>query len=575
MTTNKTGFFRSATAVLLALIMLLSVLPVSAETEAAVPDQSLILPEGVEEATLPVTKGSARPNGSTYNNDSAFSTYVKNALYSRTDSVLRSAASSVLGSRLNKEEKALYDALLKKIQSVANGKASSTHFKVSFSPKFTLKSVKNSKSVLNNKIRAMVINVTDALLGDGPCELYWFDKTEGWAWDYNIQYNRTHCWITNFSIDFYVAKEYSAHNTTRSTKINTSKAKSVQAAAANAKKIVKDNRGKSDVEKLRAYKNEICRLNEYNQAAGKLDSDIPYGNPWQLVWVFDGDPNTKVVCEGYSKAFQYLCELSSFSGDVTCLSMGGFIFDAYDGGPHMWNVVKMPDKKQYLVDVTWSDIGNTGSDYLFLTGCIGTIDVDFNYKTMHYDKAYVFITDSNNSLAAYCFDTDAPIYKASDRNLSPNAFNLLSDTTKASGKCGADAEWSLNKGVLKIQGNGKMANYKSGSPAPWKKYAGSIKKIVIGDSITEIGKYAFDGLKAATSVTIGEKVKKIGNYAFNGCKKLKAFTFKGDKLKTIGSNAFKGLPKKVTFNCPSKKLAAYKKLLLKKGAPKNASFKKK
>ncbi len=573
MTATKTGFFRSVTAILLALIMLLSVLPVSAETADQFPD----LPEDVQEVTLPISEGSARLNSSTYNNTSAFSTYVNNVMYSRTDSVARSAASSVLGSRLNKDEKVLYDALLKKIQSVADGKASSTRFKISFSPKFTRKSVKNSQAVLDEKIRTMISNVVYALLGDGPCEMYWFDQLSGWSWNYSTKVNKTHCWITNFQIELCVAKEYSASNTKGTIKVNTSKTKAARNAANNAKKIVQQNRGKSDAEKLRAYKNEICRLNDYNHAAAE-DSSIAYGNPWQLIWVFDGDPNTKVVCEGYSKAFQYLCELSSFSGDVSCMSMGGYIYaSSQSQGPHMWNVVKMPDNKRYLVDVTWCDEGDTGSDYLFLAGCIETFGCDFtppNYPRLHYDKAYVFDL-GNNRAAAYFFDTDVKIYKASDRNLSLSAFSFLSDTTKASGKCGADAEWSLNKGVLKIQGNGKMANYKSGSPAPWKQYAGSIKKIVIGDSITEIGKYAFDGLKAATTVTVGEKVKKIGNYAFKGCKKLKTFTFKGDKLKTIGSNAFKGLPKKVTFNCPAKKLDAYKKLLLKKGAPKNATFKKK
>ena len=30
----------------------------------------------------------------------------------------------------------------------------------------------------------------------------------------------------------------------------------------------------------------------------------------ELIWVFDGDSSTNVVCEGYAKAFQYLCDLS-------------------------------------------------------------------------------------------------------------------------------------------------------------------------------------------------------------------------------------------------------------------------
>ena len=103
--------------------------------------------------------------------------------------------------------------------------------------------------------------------------------------------------------------------------MKTSKAKAIQTAAKNAKEIVSANSKKSDSEKLKAYKNKICELTDYNWSA--VENNVAYGNPWQLVWVFDGDPNTKVVCEGYSKAFQYLWELSSFNGDITSMRMTG------------------------------------------------------------------------------------------------------------------------------------------------------------------------------------------------------------------------------------------------------------
>ena len=58
------------------------------------------------------------------------------------------------------------------------------------------------------------------------------------------------------------------------------------------------------------------------------------------------------VCEGYSKAFQYLCDLSSFKDKVECHSVSGVT-----SGPHMWNVVAMEDGYNYLVDVTNCDEG--------------------------------------------------------------------------------------------------------------------------------------------------------------------------------------------------------------------------
>ena len=72
--------------------------------------------------------------------------------------------------------------------------------------------------------------------------------------------------------------------------------------------------GRSDYEKLAAYCREICGLVSFDYAA--TANGVPYGDPWQLVNVFDGDPATNVVCEGYAKAFQYLCDLSEFKGDI-------------------------------------------------------------------------------------------------------------------------------------------------------------------------------------------------------------------------------------------------------------------
>ncbi len=557
MTRRNTGIFRSAATMLLALIFLLSVLPAAADTA---PVQN----------TKTGTAKTLSFSDFSYNNTDAFRTYINNSLYFKTVSVARASASSLLGSRLNKDEKTLYDALMNKIKDVAAGKASSTHFTLSFSPKFSLASVRNNTSAMaeyaDQKMQPMIVNVMYALMGDGPCEMYWFDKEKGIRWDYTgIDKTSSEFWVTGFWMDFFVAKEYSAANTLWSTKVDTSKGKAVQSAAANAKSIMRQNRGKTDTEKLRAYKNAICKLNDYNHAAAS-DNNTPYGNPWQLVWVFDGDPNTNVVCEGYAKAFQYLCDLSAFSRNISVLCMSGDLFSGNTLlGRHMWNVVTMPDGCRYLVDVTNCDTGASGaagSDTLFLAGYDSV-------KKTSYGKKYMY------GNIGYVFDREVPkLFTSQDQKLNNSDYDPASDRIKASGTCGKDAEWSLRNGVLKIGGTGMITNYNSSRPAPWKKYTDSIRKIIIGDSITRIGNYAFKGLKNAKAVTIGKKTTTIGQYAFNGCKALSSFTFKGTKLTTVGKNVFKGIPKKATFVCPSGKLSAYKKLLLKKGAPKTATFKK-
>ncbi len=76
----------------------------------------------------------------------------------------------------------------------------------------------------------------------------------------------------------------------------------------------------------------------------------------------------------------------------------------------------------------------------------------------------------------------------------------------------------------------------------------SLKKVVIGEYVTKIGKKAFENCKALQTVTFGENVKTIGESAFFQCVKLKTVKF-GAALKTIDTQAFWGCTglKKVTM----------------------------
>jgi len=61
--------------------------------------------------------------------------------------------------------------------------------------------------------------------------------------------------------------------------------------------------------------------------------------------------------------------------------------------------------------------------------------------------------------------------------------------------------------------------------------------IIIPDSVTGIGDYAFSNCTSLTSVTIGNGVKKIGNSAFEGCTKLTNVTI-GNGVTSIEQSAF-------------------------------------
>ncbi|MBP3854798.1 MAG: hypothetical protein IK990_04165, partial [Ruminiclostridium sp.] len=69
------------------------------------------------------------------------------------------------------------------------------------------------------------------------------------------------------------------------------------------------------------------------------------------------------VCEGYSKAFKYLCDNSSWSSSVNCYLVTGKL----SSEDHMWNIVTI-GSDAYLVDVTNSDGLPSGSTPLFLRG---------------------------------------------------------------------------------------------------------------------------------------------------------------------------------------------------------------
>ena len=108
-------------------------------------------------------------------------------------------------------------------------------------------------------------------------------------------------------------------------------------------------------------------------AAGNWTGDV---NPWTLVNVFDMDPDTNVVCEGYAEAYEYLCDLSDFDGDVECYSVSG--------ADHKWNIVRI-NGKSYLTDLTNGDKGSTADrKNTFLNGGKGSVEKGYTIGGFHY-----------------------------------------------------------------------------------------------------------------------------------------------------------------------------------------------
>ena len=123
------------------------------------------------------------------------------------------------------------------------------------------------------------------------------------------------------------------------------------------------------------------------------------------------------------------------------------------------------------------------------------------------------------------------------------ALCLCANAETYSGTCGAsDADsvsWSLDTatGTLAISGTGAMINGTSIKDVPWYSYRGDITTVTIGDGVTSICTWAFDGCKSLATITIPNSVTSIGNFAFSGCTSLTSITIPGS-VTSIGNQAF-------------------------------------
>ncbi|MBQ6122874.1 MAG: Ig-like domain-containing protein [Clostridia bacterium] len=331
-----------------------------------------------------------------YDSDALFAGYVDMVFYGK-DTLGIQPNNGFLGDRLTGVVGKVYDYLYQETYKVAIGERSYTRFVIP-------DSIITDQEDLDLAVSSFW-DIVHSLLYDHPYTLYWCDKTR-------IQGNYDD---TTLEFDFPVAEEFAkSDNVTDAEKI-----KSIETAHSNAKKVIKLYEDVPDYHKLLSYRDFICSSVDYNYEAAE-DEDTPYGNPWQMIWVFDADPTTNVVCEGYSKAFQYLCAKTKFNGAIQSYMIGGKAEANGSGGPHMWNIITMEDGKNYHVDVTWYDQGFTGG---FLTGA-----------TSQSNTAYVVADE-----ATYYFDdVILELYPAKKLKLSSTDY---------------DPEWSMPKEITIKQGD--------------------------------------------------------------------------------------------------------------------------
>ena len=366
------------------------------EPEQEQAEEELVPEEAAEEITVPSSTEYGTVDADAGTNDELLQMYIDKQL--NLDVGQEEATAQGMGDALTGNNLIVYNILKSKVEQVAAGEITSTEFSITLADlglsgkQWTASELGVDAIVVNNEIadeateaakNLININVPDIisrLLVDCPYDLYWFDKTKGYSWKFftpAARYSNGEWFyylVDDYSITMIVATEYA--NGTYTT--NPEVISSVGTAVSTIQNVVQTHAAENDYNKLVSYRQDVCSRVSYNDAAAS-DSTTPYGNPWQLIWVFDGDDSTKVVCEGYSKAFKYLCDLSTFrSKDIECYLVTGTMDGGSGAGNHMWNIVTMNDGKNYLVDVTNCDQGSVGADdWLFLRGVTFTSTNNF------------------------------------------------------------------------------------------------------------------------------------------------------------------------------------------------------
>lgn len=357
---------------------------------------------------------------------------------------------------LTEKEKKICAAAKPKLADIANGKSNTSHLEIPISDfvdgyepgkryygedligqpiqySFLTGQWENSDEAFEAMSAQLTFDlgaIGSCLTADCPYELYWMQHAYNCSFPQtSIQYDEErgegYAVYTGdtITISFEVESKYRL-DASDSYSVDTGKTSVASRAADNAKKIVANAAEQSDYEKLCTYRDTICNLVDYNHAAANRSdssSDSMDMGPWALIYVFDEDPSTNVVCEGYAEAFQYLCDITEFtSPEIAVYSVTGKM----SGEGHKWNIVTMDNGKNYLVDVTNCDTGSVGyPDKLFL---VGGEPAGTNSITVTQNEE-----SKTLSAPAYCFEGCTYSYDGNSLRLYPEDELTLSEKNYA------------------------------------------------------------------------------------------------------------------------------------------------
>ena len=431
------------TAWFLTLVMTLTLLPVGVlaleEADDVIPakERELCLPdEEAPSVSVEITETVAPAVGSQSDAE-----LLEGYLYAISSIRHGSPVHRVPPRPLTVELKDVEDELKGKIKEVAAGNLASTQF--SFSNKWTKTKAEwgiTGEVISDGALTQQASEAIRAKLGldalmrkqllEMPYELYWYNKAKGVSMGYSVATSGNDVTVRNLTLSMNVSQDYAKFVSATSYnpfEADTAKTKAVADTPKKAQAVVDAHAGETDYQKLVSYREYIKGEVSYN--TGAAGGGYPYGDPWQLIYVFDGDPDTNVVCEGYAKAFQYLCDLTFQNQEGRPSS--ALVSGKMDNGNHMWNVVAIGGRN-YLVDVTNCDTGSIGApDQLFLCGAaenvVGKQYTVTLWKTIVYEydeKTVESYAPEHLKLSPVAYDPNAvsaPSVSGKVQSYNPNA----------------------------------------------------------------------------------------------------------------------------------------------------------
>lgn len=162
-----------------------------------------------------------------------------------------------------------------------------------------------------------------------------------------------------------------------------------------------------------------------------------------------------------------------------------------------------------VVEITWEPVeGAEKYQILRRTADSGWETAGYAVETSYQDSDVTRCTDYIYTVC--CVDTDSVPCSAYDEDGVSVYY--------PSGSCGEQVSWKLvSDNVLEITGSGAMVDTYDMEQAPWYALCRYITQARIGQGVTHLSGYAFQGCTALEEVSLPESLTSLGRYVFFNC----------------------------------------------------------